>query len=195
MKQGLSLWCCFHWLSGGGWELVQRTGVCLGLFLVCVDCRGWLTHATQQRVSATQREKSTLSVQSPSVQTSCPEQSFWLGGEKPWWSSSPVTCILVSQALFQELPNLKARQIMQLAPNHTVTPSGHRCRSPISWKIAEAKSQTAFPLSGRTQCPGSFTVSLFLLRCLGSLNGLRISDRVWHLKKRINWLHDGKRKW
>ena len=108
-------------------------------------------------------KKSTLSVQSPSVQTSCREQSVWLGGEKPWWSSSPVTCILVSQALFQELPNWRPDRSCSLPQitQYTVTPSGHRCRSPISWKIAEAKSQTAFPLSGRTQSVLAASLSLF----------------------------------
>ena len=144
------------------------------------------------------KKKSMLSVQSPSVQTSGPEQRFWLGGEKPWWSSSPVTCILVSQALFQGLPNWRPDRSCSLPKitQYTVTISGHRCRSPISWKSAEAKGQTASPLSRRTQGVLAASLSLFFPAASvpGPLNGLRISDRVWHLKKRINWLHDGKRK-
>lgn len=170
-----------------------------GLFLVRRDCRGWLTHATQRRVFATQKEKK----HALSSVSRCPDILPWAKlltwGEKPWWSSPPVSCILVSQALFQGLPKWRPDRSCSLPQitQYRVASSGHRCRSPIPWKSAEAKGQTASPLSRRTQGVLAASLSLFFPAASvpGPLNGLRISDRVWHLKKRINWLHDGKRKW
>ena len=61
-------------------------------------------------------------------------------------------------------PKLKARQIMQLAPNHTVHSDSLWAQVQVSYFLENCRSQKPncfSPLWENTECPGSFTVSLF----------------------------------